>query len=210
MKSHPLYNIWNKVPVDYYQKGVRRNFLQWIWHNSKINLAKRIIKDLDYQNCLDIGCASGFMLSKIAEFKKASYVGVDIYDKAINYAKKRYPHISFKKASASKLPFKDNSFDLILCYETIEHVEDPQSCLKEAKRVLRKNGIFILTMDSGSLLFRIVWWFWENSKGQVWQGAHLHPFHHNELEELIKKAGFSVQDKIFSFLDMEVTFVLKK
>ena len=65
-------------------------------------------------------------------------------------------------------------------------------------------------MDSGSLLFRIVWWFWENSKGQVWQGAHLHPFHHNELEELIKKAGFSVQDKIFSFLDMEVTFVLKK
>lgn len=211
MNNHALYNIWSQVPVDYYQTGVRNNFFQRIWHKHKIKLARSLIKDFKYNKCLDIGCASGFMISKIAAFKpNARYFGIDIYDKAIAFAKKTYPHINFKEASASKLPFKSNSFDLVVCYETIEHVEDPKDCLREARRVLKKDGMFILSMDSGSFLFRIVWWIWENSKGKAWRGAHLHPFHHEELEGLIKKAGFKINQKIMSFFGMEVTFVLTK
>lgn len=208
---HKLYNTWSKVPIDYYQDGVKNNFFQKIWHKSKISTAKEIIKDLQFKNCLDVGCASGFMVSEIAKsFPKANYFGIDVYDKAVIAARKNYPQIKFKIASADKLPFKDNSFDLILFYETVEHVEDPAQCLKEIKRVLKKNGTLILTMDSGSWLFRIVWFVWENTKGKIWQGAHLHPFHHQELEELIKKANFKIQQKLFTFLGMEVTFVLNK
>ena len=98
----------------------------------------------------------------------------------------------------------------MICYETIEHVTKPLAALKEMGRVLSKNGKLILTMDSGSLLFRIVWYIWENTKGSVWKGAHLHPFNHNQLEGLIKKAGFKIQRKIFSHLGMEVTFELTK
>ncbi len=65
-------------------------------------------------------------------------------------------------------------------------------------------------MDSDSLLFRLVWFIWENSKGKIWKGAHLHPFHHTELEKLIQDSGFKIKDKIFSFLGMEVTFLLSK
>lgn len=211
MKNHKLYHIWNKVPADYYQEGVKDNFFQWLWHTHKITLAKKIIKNIDFLNCLDIGCASGFMTSEIYKaYPHARYWGVDIYDKAIEFAKKNYPHINFKKASATKLPFKDENFDLILCFETIEHVEDPKICLMEIKRILKKNGTAIITMDSGNLLFRIVWWFWEKTKGKVWQGAHLHPFHHNQLEKLIKSCGFKIKKKIFSFFGMEVTFILQK
>ena len=211
MKNHKLYHIWDKVPVTYYQKGVKNNFFQWLWHTHKIKLVKKIIKDLNFKNCLDVGCASGYMISEISkEFPRTNYFGVDVYDKAISYAKKTYPNIKFKVASADNLLFKDKSFDLILFCETLEHVESPLNCLREIKRVLKKNGTLILTMDSGSLLFRIVWFFWENTKGRVWRQAHLNPFHHHKLEDLITEVGFKVRKKILSFIGMEVTFILNK
>lgn len=211
LRAHRLYKVWSQVPVTYYQQGVRDNFLQKLWHSHKINLAKKILKKIKFRNCLDIGCASGYMVSEIAKvFPQVKYFGIDIYDKAIKYAKKTYPGIKFKIASASDILFKDGSFDLILFYETIEHVENPKECLQEIKRVLKKEGVLILTMDSGSLLFRLIWFFWEKSKGRIWKGAHLHPFHHEELEQIIENAGFKIKDKIFSFLGMEVTFILTK
>lgn len=211
MENHHLYKVWNQVPVTYYQQGVKRNLFQWLWHTHKIKLAKHILSQLKFNNCLDVGCASGYMISQIASiFPNAKYFGIDIYDKAIGYAKKAYPNIEFKVASADRLPFKDNAFDVILFYETIEHVENPKGCLKEIRRVLKEDGTLILTMDSGSILFRIIWFIWENTKGKIWQGAHLHPFHHTQLEQLIQSSGFKIKDKIFSFLGMEITFVLGK
>lgn len=209
--KHQLYNIWNKVPVNYYQVGVKNNFFQRLWHGAKINLAKKIIKDSQFQNCLDVGSASGFMVSEISKDHPGKiFFGIDVYDKAIKFAKKRYPNIKFQVATAEKLPFKNGSFDLILCFETIEHIENPQIALEEMKRVLKKGGTAIVTMDSGSILFRVVWWVWEKTKGRVWQGAHLHPFHHKQLQKMIEQNGFRVRKKIFSFLGMEVTFILNK
>lgn len=210
-KSHHLYEIWDQVPANYYQKGIKSNLFQWFWHTHKIKLAKRILSKLRFKSCLDVGCASGYMISQITHlYPNARYYGIDIYNKAIEYAKGAYPNIEFKVGSADRLPFKDNTFDVILFYETIEHVENPKACLMEIKRVLNKDGTLVLTMDSGSLLFRLVWFVWEKTKGKIWQGAHLHPFHHTELEQLIQSSGFKIKDKIFSFLGMEVTFILNK
>ncbi len=211
MQNHKLYKVWSQVPVAYYQKGVKQNILQYIWHSHKIKLASKILSKLNFRNCLDVGCASGYMISEIAKiYPNCKYFGIDSYDQAIDYAKKNYPNIEFKAASADNLPFKNDSFDLVLFYETIEHVENPQDCLKEISRILKKNGTLILTMDSGSKLFRLVWFIWERTKGKIWQGAHLHPFHHSGLEELIKNSGFSIRNKLLSFLNMEVTFILNK
>ncbi len=139
MKNHKLHKIWNQVPITYYQKGVKSNLFQWLWHSKKIKLAKYILSQLKFKNCLDVGCASGYMISQLASiYPHAQYCGIDIYDKAIEYAKKNYPHIDFAVASANNLPFKNNAFELILFYETIEHVENPKECLKEIKRVLKK------------------------------------------------------------------------
>lgn len=211
LRNHKLYKVWSQVPVVYYQQGTKNNLFQRLWHSHKIKLASRIMKRIKFNNCLDVGCASGYMVSEIYKsFPHAKYFGIDIYDKSIEYAKKTYPQIKFQIASAAKLPFNSNYFDLILFYETIEHVEDPKECLQEIKRVLKKDGTLILTMDSGSLLFRLVWFIWENTKGNIWQGAHLHPFHHDQLEDIIKEAGFTIKNKTFSFIGMEVTFVLSK
>lgn len=211
MKKADLHKIWKQVPVTYYQDGVKRNFLQFWWHGHKLRSVTKIMSRLQFDKCLDVGCASGYMISEISHrFPNAKYYGVDVYDQAIAYAKKKNPHIKFRIASADKLPFKDKSMDLVLFYETIEHVEEPVRCLKEIKRVLKKGGTLILAMDSGSLLFRLVWLIWENTTGSVWKGAHLHPYHHTELERLIGRSRFKVDQKFFSFLGMEITLVLSK
>lgn len=203
--------IWSQVPVNYYQSGYNNNIFQKIWHSIKIHNTKKIVEDLTYSNCLDIGCASGFMLSEISKHKpKIKYFGVDSYSKAIKFAQKNYPNINFRTARAEKLPFKDNFFDLIICYETIEHVEKPLTTLREMRRVLNKNGRLIVAMDSGNLLFRIIWLIWENTKGQVWKGAHLNPFHHTELEDILKKSGLKVSKKFFTHFHLEVVFLLSK
>ena len=147
-------------------------------------------------------------ISKV--FPKSKIVGIDTYPAAIAYGKKRYPHIKFLVGNAHKLPFPSNSFDLIVCYETIEHLTSPKKALSEIRRVMKKSGVAIVTMDSGSFPFRIVWWFWEKTYGKVWQGAHLHPFHHTELESIIKKSGLKINKKHFSHFGMEVSFVVRK
>lgn len=211
MNQKNLQQIWQQVPVHYYEEGIKNNLFQWTWHSLKMKAFKKLVNHQQFDKILDIGCAGGTLTNKISQIFPQSYIsGVDVYSDAIEFAKKKYPHIKFIKADAHNLPFKSNFFDLVICYETIEHVDKPEQVLIEIRKVLSKKGVAIITMDSGNLLFRITWWFWEKTKGRVWSGAHLHPFHHRELEEVIKKAGFKIQKKHFSHLGMEVSFVLSK
>lgn len=205
-----LKKIWAQVPPDYYQKRINKNFLQRYWHTQKILTLKKLLGRKSFKKILDDGCASGAMANEISKiFPKAKITGIDVYDKAIKFGKTNYPHINLMVADAHKLPFKNKTFDLIVCYETIEHVVDPVKVLQEIKRVLKSSGTAIVAMDSGNTTFRIVWWVWEKTAGKVWQNAHLHPFRHQELEKVIKKAGLKIVKKHFSHFGMEVSFVVK-
>lgn len=210
-KNKKLEDIWNQVPTDYYEKGVKENILQRIWHTKKLYAFKQIANGVKCKRVLDIGCAGGTFTNNVSQvFPQAKITGIDVYSRAIKYGKKEYPHINFILADAQNIPFKDKSFDLVICYETIEHLINPLGALKEIRRVLKNDGVALIAMDSGSLLFRIVWWFWEKTKGKVWKDAHIHRLSHNDLETAIKKAGFKIRLKHFSHLGMEVSFVLKK
>lgn len=211
MNKKNLEIIWNQVPPNYYEEGLRKNIFQYIWHTIKIRTFKKLTSTKQFKNILDVGCAAGTLTNQISQiFPKSQICAIDVYDKSINLGKKLYPHIKFIKADAHKIPFNNNSFDLVYCCETIEHVKDPRKVLEEIKRVLKKDGQAIVIMDSGSWIFRVVWWFWEKTKGKVWQGAHLHPFHHTELETVIKKVEFKILKKHLSLFGMEVYFVLSK
>lgn len=206
-----LVKIWNQVPVDYYQKEIANNHLKRFWHTEKVNTFKKLIKGRKFKRILDVGSASGRMANEISKiFPEAKITGVDAYKRAIDYGNRVYPHIQFKVADAHKLPFKSGIFDLIICYEVIEHLVDPLTALKEMKRVLSKDGRLIVAMDSGNWLFRIVWWISEKTISSVWQNAHLHPYKHRELEKVIKESGLKIVRKRFSHFSMEVSFLLRK
>jgi len=206
-----LNKIWAKVPVDYYEKGTKNNWGQRIWHNQKLRVVKKLVENTSPKWVLDIGSNGGDLTAKIKTiFPKARMIGVDVYKEAIDYAKKRYPEVEFRVGDAQKLPFEKGKFDIILCLETLEHLACPQKALTEIKRCLKPNGLAVVSMDSGSLLFNIIWFFWTKfGRGKVWTGSHLTKFNKTSLGKMILDQGFLIDKEIVSHLGMAVTFRIK-
>lgn len=199
-------HVIEQVPPDYYQKGVKKNLLQKKWHTGKLNAVMSEI-GIPPKKILDVGCASGWFLSQLQnEYNNAKCYGVDIYDLGISYGKKKYPKMNFVVSDAHNLPFKAGTFDLVICTEVLEHVDDPIKVLAEIKRVLKKDGQAIIELDSGSILFSTVWFLWKLSKGGVWNHAHLHSFNVQKLEKMIKKVGFKINSKRRFNLGMAMIF----
>ncbi len=208
-----LEEIWHQVPPDYYQNGISKNLLQRIWHTKKLKTVLSLIEGTHIypKNILDVGCASGWFLSKVKlQYPKSKCIGVDIYKKAIDYGKKRYKSLKLIHSDGHNLPFADKSFDLVICTEVLEHVEFPEKVLQEIGRVLNPNGIAVVEMDSGNFLFKTIWHWWTNMRHGVWRDSHIHTFNTENLEKVIRTNGFSiVHKKIFNFT-MAVSFLLKR
>ena len=210
MTTNRLKNIWSQVPQDYYEKGIAKNFFQKLWHTRKWMVVRKMIRGFP-GNVLDVGCASGWLAARVAKMlPESSVTGVDVSQKMIRYGRLKHPDINFVHADAHKLPFPNESFDLIICTETLEHVINPLGVLMEIKRCLADNGEVIVSMDSGNWLFNLAWFFWTKTKGKVWQGAHLHKFNKNKLQKLFTQANFKVVEQQISHLGMAMTFKLRK
>ena len=96
---------------------------------------------------LDISCGEGYgtaILSREAQ----SAAGCDIDEDIISLARKKYGQsekLSFVQGDFRSLPFGDNSFDVVVSYETIEHISGQDLALTEIKRVLRDDGLLIMS-----------------------------------------------------------------
>lgn len=196
--------LLESVPPDYYDKGIKINLLQKIWHGWKWRTLQILIADL-HGNILDVGCAGGMLTQKIKDhLPEANLTGVDLYDNAIKYAQKKHPSIRFMRADAHYLPFEKNSFDVVIAVETLEHLHDPQKAVEEIFRVLKPNGTFIVGQDTDNLGCRIGWWFWTKMQGKVWHGVHVSCMAPQELKKLLIDNGFRINKCKFSHFGLEV------
>jgi len=111
-------------------KIVIRNFLK--------NIGNMVV-NLDTDWILDAGCGEGFVLDYIQSNK---VVGIDISRSSLAMAQSKCKSSSFCMASAYNLPFPDRTFSLILALELLEHLEEPEKCLEEIRRVSAGHLIF--------------------------------------------------------------------
>ncbi|MCL5019069.1 MAG: class I SAM-dependent methyltransferase [Patescibacteria group bacterium] len=98
-----------------------------------------MISKKQVDSILDVGCGEGFTLNRLKENgigKKLE--GIEYKKEAIELGKKTYPDIKITEGSIYNLPYKDNSFDLVLCTEVLEHLDDPSKALEELIRVSKK------------------------------------------------------------------------
>ncbi len=96
---------------------------------------------------LDVACGSGYGSRMLSEAGATTVYGVDIDERTIRYAEAHYgaPNIRFRRADAQHLPFEKHMFDVAVSFESIEHVRDATQFLREVKRVLRPDGILLLS-----------------------------------------------------------------
>lgn len=124
---------------------------------------------------LDIASGSGYGTALIA--KTARQVsGVDVSAEAVAYAQENYDgqNIEYKKGDGVKIPYPDGYFEIITSFETIEHIKDYKSFMSECKRVLKKDGLLLLSTPNSI----------EFAEGNHF---HLHEFEQYELLNLVKK-----------------------
>lgn len=89
------------------------------------------------RSVLDVGCGDGYLCSILKE-KIEAVSGIDISETRIKRAKKRFNGIDFRAGDATALPYKDNSFDLVIDVEVLEHVPNLNKSVKEMTRVSKK------------------------------------------------------------------------
>ncbi|MFB3828142.1 MAG: methyltransferase domain-containing protein [Bryobacteraceae bacterium] len=95
---------------------------------------------------LDAGCGAGYGAAELAK-TALEVTGVDASGEAVAYAREHYrlPNLRFDQGSVTALPYADASFDLVVAFEVIEHLDDWRSFLAEVRRVLVPSGQFIVS-----------------------------------------------------------------
>lgn len=110
-------------------------------HLVRYRLATQIARG---KRVLDAASGEGYGTALLAAAGAHSATGVDIDDRTVAHARTRHP-AEFLVADVSDLPFPDDSFDLVVSFETIEHVLDPERAIDEMRRVLAEDGLLVIS-----------------------------------------------------------------
>ncbi|HUD04433.1 MAG TPA: class I SAM-dependent methyltransferase [Patescibacteria group bacterium] len=143
--------------TDNYKKHTHRNPIQrlllWNFFRNLVDFTQA--KTVD--SILDVGCGEGFTLNSLKENGIGKRLeGIEYLQAAIDLGKKTYPDIKIIKGTIYELPYKDNSFDLVLCTEVLEHLESPEKALKELVRVSKKYLVISVPNEPFFMLAQLV------------------------------------------------------
>lgn len=129
-----------QLQTDNYKKHTSKSKLQRFFINNFFRILLQQVRQLDgIESVLDVGCGEGFTLEMLRKQKIGKkLVGIEYLDTAIKIGKKVHPKIEFKQGTIYELPYKDKTFDLVICTEVLEHLEEPEKALKELVRVSKK------------------------------------------------------------------------
>jgi 2-polyprenyl-3-methyl-5-hydroxy-6-metoxy-1,4-benzoquinol methylase len=149
-------------------------------------------------HCLDVGCGDGRTSGLWLRERAASYVGVDVSEPAVHEAR-RLGLDALPIADASDLPFSNESFDVVVCIEVLEHLFQPFEAAVEIRRVLRPGGLLIASVPNIAYWRRraelalIGRWnpFGDHlSTQKPWRDPHIRFFTPRTAKAMLAEAGF--------------------
>lgn len=141
MQKEEYSNIYNQESRHFFYVGN---------HLLILNLIKRFAGNNGKLQILDAGCGTGMLAVKLLRFGKV--MGIDVSHEAVKFSRKR--GVDVKRASITKLPFKNHAFDLVVSVDVLYHqwVKNDLQALLEIKRVLKPGGILILKVPAHNWL----------------------------------------------------------
>ncbi len=150
-------------------------------HLARYRFAKHFARGMNRPaNILDAGCGSGYGTVELAN-SSALVTGTDIAADAVRHASENYgaAGIRFLQASCEALPFAAGSFDLVVAFEVIEHLDRWQELLAEAKRVLKTAGVLLVSTPNRD--------YYAESRGVSGPNPfHRHEFDYREFNEALE------------------------
>ena len=148
------------------------------------------LKDLHPHNMVDLGCGGGENIhSLLTLFPAANASALDYSTLAVETTKKRNHkaieegRLSVYQGNVSSLPFEDLSYDLATAFETVYFWPGPLASFREVHRILKPKGLFLIVNEVDGL----------RPTDQKWTKLvdHMRIFSPEELQDNLKKAGFS-------------------
>jgi SAM-dependent methyltransferase len=174
MQQH-TYEIMNRVEDSHWwfvgRRAILEEFLRQIIRNPKSKIQNPKI--------LDVGCGTGANLEMLAGFGQAE--GVDVSDDALEFCIRK--GLKAHKGLAEKLPFADESFDLVTALDVVEHLDDDVAGLKEMRRVLKKEGRTLIFVPA-------FMWLW-GVQDDV--SNHRIRYTKKQIVERLEKSGFEIE-----------------
>jgi ubiquinone/menaquinone biosynthesis C-methylase UbiE len=150
-------------------------------HEARYVFASGFVRD---KVVLDVACGTGIGTHYLLAEGAHSCLGLDIDRQALEYARAMYKECKFEECDATNLCVPDGSMDVVISFETIEHLKDQMKFLSECNRVLRPGGILVCSTPNRT----ISRWAPENP-------FHLHEFTVAEFRNALE--GFFIDVQLF-------------
>jgi ubiquinone/menaquinone biosynthesis C-methylase UbiE len=152
--------------IDYTERMVpEQAHARTFWeHIARYRFAKDYVRG---KRVLDVACGEGYGAAAMARAGASSVVGVDISAEVCEHARRKYG-LDARPGDAQAIPLPDRSVDVVVSFETIEHVEKPEAFLRECARVLVPEGLLIVSTPNRPVYTG---------------GAASNPFHRIEFDE---------------------------
>lgn len=189
------------ISGDYQHRAIHEGiFIQRIWHLNKIFLVEEKLDISQNDRVLEIGCGSGNLALWMA-LKAKRVTGIDISKDSIEFAKKQCEELEnadFKIASIEEMELTDDSCDIAVCEEVVEHLlnEEIDTLFSKTFNALRPGGRFLLTTPNYSSLWPVIERLMDLFKLSPQMAGHQHltKFNMDKLKNWLKSFRFKIID----------------
>jgi len=182
LEQNKIIDLYKKSTFDY---GTESEFLKKTYGYYLLPLLKNAKREKI--KLLDIGCGNGFFLEEAKDMGVKQVYGIEPGRESVKQAPK-WLQKTIKIGMLDKKSFKQNTYDIVCCFHTLDHIVDPNAFLQIIYSILKKGGkALFIVHDTSGLSVKLF-----GEKSPIFDIEHIYLFNKSNLAKLFKKNNFTV------------------